>query len=126
MLKLTPILLSVLLLLSASLESAMGAPVLEGARITSGPLEDCNRNGVEDSVDIAYGSSSDMDRNGVPDECESQGEPRPLFQGCGRIFLCDSNSDVGWSAESRSQAKTLASGGLCSSAPGLRAPFATL
>jgi hypothetical protein len=34
------------------------------------PLADCNRNGIEDSVDIVYGSSSDVDRNGIPDECE--------------------------------------------------------
>lgn len=32
---------------------------------------DCNRNGVEDAVDIAYGTSADLDRNGVPDECQS-------------------------------------------------------
>ncbi|MCE9596201.1 MAG: hypothetical protein K8S98_18580 [Planctomycetes bacterium] len=31
---------------------------------------DCNRNGVEDAVDIALGSSADLDANGVPDECQ--------------------------------------------------------
>lgn len=31
---------------------------------------DCNRNGVEDAVDIALGSSADLDGNGVPDECQ--------------------------------------------------------
>ncbi len=36
------------------------------------PLQqDCNQNGVEDSVDIAFGSSSDVNKNGVPDECEA-------------------------------------------------------
>jgi|GEM_PF-2826482 len=32
--------------------------------------QDCNDNGIEDSVDIAFGSSSDANANGVPDECE--------------------------------------------------------
>jgi hypothetical protein len=42
-------------------------------------LEDCNRNGIDDSVDIAYGSSSDIDENGVPDECED--DPESKLQG---------------------------------------------
>lgn len=32
--------------------------------------QDCNGNGIEDSVDISFGSSSDENANGVPDECE--------------------------------------------------------
>ncbi len=31
---------------------------------------DCNRNCVDDSVDIADGTSNDVNNNGVPDECE--------------------------------------------------------
>lgn len=31
---------------------------------------DCNRNGVDDSMDIALGTSLDCDADGVPDECE--------------------------------------------------------
>jgi len=36
----------------------------------SGPIFDCNSNGVEDSEDISAGTSSDCDLNGVPDECD--------------------------------------------------------
>ena len=32
--------------------------------------EDCNRNGVADSLDIANGTSQDCNGNGVPDECD--------------------------------------------------------
>ena len=32
--------------------------------------EDCNRNGVDDGVDIANGTSWDCNANGVPDECD--------------------------------------------------------
>jgi hypothetical protein len=31
---------------------------------------DCNRNGIEDSVEIANGMSSDCNTNQIPDECE--------------------------------------------------------
>lgn len=33
-------------------------------------LQDCNGNGVDDTVDIALGSSSDGNFDGVPDECQ--------------------------------------------------------
>ena len=32
--------------------------------------EDCNRNGIADSLDIASGTSQDCNGNGVPDECD--------------------------------------------------------
>ncbi len=32
---------------------------------------DCNRNGIEDDIDIATGTSPDVDANGIPDECQS-------------------------------------------------------
>ncbi len=37
---------------------------------TKRPYYDCNKNGIEDSVDIAVGSSMDANGNGIPDECE--------------------------------------------------------
>jgi hypothetical protein len=46
------------------------------------PHFDCNRNGIEDSIDIALGSSSDADRDGIPDECEDRapaGDRRTLL-----------------------------------------------
>ncbi|MCH9021810.1 MAG: hypothetical protein IID32_03495, partial [Planctomycetes bacterium] len=33
--------------------------------------EDCNDNGILDSIDIASGVSSDCNNNGIPDECET-------------------------------------------------------
>ena len=32
--------------------------------------EDCNRNGVEDDLDLAAETSMDCDGDGVPDECQ--------------------------------------------------------
>ena len=38
---------------------------------TSGlPAADCNRNGIEDSLDLAAGTSRDCNGNSVPDECD--------------------------------------------------------
>ena len=59
-------LLSCLLCASAFAEVALGPP-----------MQDCNRNGVEDAVDIAFGGSSDANCNGVPDECESLASNTP-------------------------------------------------
>ncbi len=33
-------------------------------------IDDCNANGIDDSLDIKRGDSFDVNRNGVPDECE--------------------------------------------------------
>lgn len=43
-----------------------------GPEAPSSLLEDCNRNGVEDYVDIGFGTSSDENRDGIPDECQLQ------------------------------------------------------
>ena len=43
-----------------------------GENNCSGPITDCNSNGVDDSVDIANGMSDDCDLNGVPDECDPE------------------------------------------------------
>jgi hypothetical protein len=45
---------------------------LDALDIKELPVNDCNENGVEDSVDIANGSSQDTNFNGVPDECEDK------------------------------------------------------
>ncbi|UCG56338.1 MAG: hypothetical protein JSU70_15915 [Phycisphaerales bacterium] len=37
-------------------------------------IEDCNHNGVADSLDIADGASRDSNANGIPDECEMCGD----------------------------------------------------
>src|SRR5438093_7058484 len=34
------------------------------------PASDCNKNGIEDNVDIEQGQSLDCNSDGVPDECE--------------------------------------------------------
>lgn len=33
-------------------------------------IEDCNGNGIDDTIDIGLGGSADANNNGVPDECE--------------------------------------------------------
>ncbi len=38
--------------------------------VYTGPLEDCNANGVLDLQDILDGASDDLDGDGVPDECQ--------------------------------------------------------
>lgn len=43
---------------------------LNAADLVETPMRDCNRNGVEDAVDIATGYSTDVNGNGIPDECE--------------------------------------------------------
>ena len=35
-----------------------------------GDGDDCNENGIDDSIDIEAGTSADRDDNGIPDECE--------------------------------------------------------
>jgi hypothetical protein len=49
----------------------VGAPNddLDALDILSGPINDCNGNGVEDAIDILMGAS-DVNANGVPDSCE--------------------------------------------------------
>jgi hypothetical protein len=44
------------------------APIVDMGCLEHYP--DCNRNSIEDSIDIASGTSSDLDANGTPDECE--------------------------------------------------------
>ena len=43
---------------------------VDALSVLSGPLNDCNGNGVEDAIDIAFGGSWDINSNGIPDECE--------------------------------------------------------
>jgi hypothetical protein len=48
---------------------------LNALDLLSGPLTDCNGNGVEDMIDINTFVSSDVNGNFVPDECEIIGGP---------------------------------------------------
>ena len=57
-----------------------GAPDADDDGILSGVvyalaviLEDCNGNGVDDSIDIYLRDESDLNANGVPDQCENIG-----------------------------------------------------
>jgi len=57
-----------------------GAPDADDDGILSGVvyalavlLEDCNGNGIDDSIDIYLGEESDLNANGVPDQCENIG-----------------------------------------------------
>ncbi|HTF90156.1 MAG TPA: hypothetical protein VK843_17205 [Planctomycetota bacterium] len=44
---------------------------LDALDLLSGPINDCNGNGVDDAIDISTASSWDINANGVPDECEA-------------------------------------------------------
>lgn len=57
-----------------------GAPVgdeLDALELLGDPWYDCNKNGIDDAVDIANGTSVDANSNGIPDECES-----PILRFC--------------------------------------------
>ncbi len=62
-------------------------------RCAPGPVNDCNGNGIEDSIDIANGTSYDVNANGIPDECESLPamladiEPRFVLTGGGTAVV---------------------------------------
>lgn len=90
------------------------------------PMEDCNGNGIEDSLDIAYGSSSDVNKNGIPDDCESAGLQTLFLHAGQRISPWESKSPVGWRTEFRSEKVGSSLYRLCASPPGMRAPMATL
>ncbi|MEO1698076.1 MAG: hypothetical protein AAFU73_12335 [Planctomycetota bacterium] len=47
-----------------------------------GPWDDCNGNGVEDTMDILLGDKIDDDGNGIPDICE---KPGGSFCDCGSV-----------------------------------------
>ena len=46
---------------------------MDAADMDDEPFEDCQGNGVDDSVDIALGTSDDDNLNNIPDECEEPG-----------------------------------------------------
>jgi hypothetical protein len=52
--------------------AVMWGDELDAADYEEQPCFDCNKNGVEDAVDIATGASSDANMNGIPDECEDK------------------------------------------------------
>ncbi|MGK0219471.1 MAG: hypothetical protein ACI9HE_002973, partial [Planctomycetota bacterium] len=52
---------------------------MDGADLEDEPFEDCQGNGVDDTVDIALGTSDDDNLNNIPDECE---EPGTMFCEC--------------------------------------------
>ncbi|MCK6447569.1 MAG: hypothetical protein L6Q99_14350 [Planctomycetes bacterium] len=50
---------------------------LDALELLGDPWYDCNKNGIDDAVDIANGTSVDSNANGIPDECES-----PIMRYC--------------------------------------------
>ncbi|HXV37701.1 MAG TPA: PQQ-dependent sugar dehydrogenase [Myxococcota bacterium] len=54
----------------------------------SGPVLDCNENGVEDACDIASGASDDADGNGIPDDCVPASVPALSARGLPIALLC--------------------------------------
>jgi hypothetical protein len=76
---------------------------------TSRPMFDCNKNGVEDSVDIATGTSSDVNGNGIPDECEADRMP---YCWCPAMFApCDNPDATAGCQNSRGIGGLMTSGG---------------
>ncbi|MCE9596202.1 MAG: hypothetical protein K8S98_18585 [Planctomycetes bacterium] len=60
--------------------SRQGAPVgdeMDALELQADPWFDCNKNGIDDAVDIANGTSVDGNGNGIPDECE-----QPIMRFC--------------------------------------------
>jgi hypothetical protein len=45
--------------------------------------QDCNRNGVDDGIDIGLETSADENENGIPDKCEFK--PIPTFSNWGLV-----------------------------------------
>ena len=62
-----------ILVLACAFALGARAPEARGERWPARALQDCNGNGVDDTVDIAVGSSSDGNFDGVPDECQDDG-----------------------------------------------------
>lgn len=48
----------------------------EKTGLHNGGWYDCNRNSVEDCVDIAVGASTDTNNDGIPDECQVLSHPQ--------------------------------------------------
>ncbi|MFM7259430.1 MAG: hypothetical protein ACKO3W_02385, partial [bacterium] len=46
--------------------------IVDSIAIANGTVPDCNGTGLPDSCDIAFGISQDTNNNGVPDECPTQ------------------------------------------------------
>ncbi|MCC6409875.1 MAG: hypothetical protein IT453_22165 [Planctomycetes bacterium] len=51
---------------------AMLGDELDALELLGDPWYDCNKNGIDDAVDIANGTSVDANNNGIPDECETK------------------------------------------------------
>lgn len=47
---------------------------------TGGLDDDCNQNGLADTIDIVEGTSSDCDGDGTPDECQMRGAPGDNYE----------------------------------------------
>ncbi|MBI4718956.1 MAG: S8 family serine peptidase [Planctomycetes bacterium] len=76
----------------------VGAPPGDAPYVDLGIAEfgdDCNRNGIDDALDIANGTSQDCNANGFPDECEPDCNTNGVADGCdiaaGTSPDCDSN-----------------------------------
>lgn len=48
----------------------VGTALTADCLLTVSDFPDCNRNGIDDAVDVASGASPDADSSGEPDECE--------------------------------------------------------
>lgn len=99
-----------------------GALVGGAIEITTAP--DCNRNGVDDAIDVATGTSSDANGDGVPDECaciadlDGDGlvgatDLAALLASWGSCTRCPPDLDADGEVAASDLAALLASWGLC-------------
>jgi hypothetical protein len=89
-----------------------GAPQgdeLDALELLGDPWSDCNKNGIDDAVDIANGTSVDANNNGIPDECES-----PIMRYCwctSEVAPCSNPDTDSGCANSTGVGATLNTGG---------------
>lgn len=57
--------------------------------------QDCNANGMDDTIDLSNGTSQDGDGNGVPDECQGYIEQLDFIDGDGLPLPLGQNSQYG-------------------------------
>lgn len=101
----------------------------DSGALLSGSIElvtaaDCNRNGIDDAVDLANGTSADSDLDGVPDECACSADLdgsgavdavdlAALLAAWGPCLRCGADLDASGAVDAADLAAMLAAWGAC-------------
>lgn len=99
-----------------------GALLAGSIEIATAP--DCNRNGVDDAIDLANGTSADSDLDGVPDECAcaadldgngavDAGDLAAILAAWGPCRRCGADLDASGAVDASDLAAVLAAWGTC-------------